>query len=64
MLNGIRRRNAVKSALEEYNDVTLIEADYNCYNKLRELNPQIVFNIAEGFFNVSREWSLPLYLIC
>lgn len=54
--------DAVKSALEEYHNVTLIEADYNCYNKLREINPQIVFNVAEGFFSVSREAQVPAIL--
>lgn len=54
--------NAVKSALEQYHDVTLVEADHSAFNKLKEINPQIVFNIAEGFYGVSREAQIPSML--
>jgi len=54
--------NAVKGALECYNDVTLVEADYFAFEKLKEINPDIVFNIAEGFSCVSREAQIPSIL--
>jgi D-alanine-D-alanine ligase len=54
--------NAVKSALECFNPVTLIEADQSAYTKLIELKPDIVFNIAEGFNGISREAQIPSML--
>ncbi|MDR3626221.1 MAG: ATP-grasp domain-containing protein [Ignavibacteriaceae bacterium] len=54
--------NAVKGALECYNNVTLVEADYSAFTKLKEINPDIVFNIAEGFNGVSREAQIPSIL--
>jgi D-alanine-D-alanine ligase len=54
--------NAVKDAIACYNNVTLIEANEEAYNKLREVKPDIVFNIAEGTFGVSRESQIPAML--
>ncbi|MGE5809868.1 MAG: D-alanine--D-alanine ligase family protein, partial [Ignavibacteria bacterium] len=54
--------NAVKDALECYNDVTLIEADSTALEKLKEKQPDIVFNISEGFNGVSREAQIPAIL--
>ncbi|HRI47089.1 MAG TPA: ATP-grasp domain-containing protein [Ignavibacteriaceae bacterium] len=54
--------NAVKDALALYHSVTLIEADENAFDKLRELKPDIVFNVAEGFYGVSREAQIPAML--
>jgi D-alanine-D-alanine ligase len=54
--------NAVKEAIETYNSVALIEADVNAFLKLKELKPDIVFNIAEGFNGVSREAQIPSML--
>jgi D-alanine-D-alanine ligase len=54
--------NAVKDAISFYNDVTLIEANEDAYNKFRELKPEIVFNIAEGAYGVSREAQIPAML--
>jgi D-alanine-D-alanine ligase len=54
--------DALKAALEEYSNVTLIEADYSAYNKLREMRPDIVFNITEGFSGISREAQMPAIL--
>jgi D-alanine-D-alanine ligase len=54
--------NAVKDAIASYNNVTLIEANEDAYNKLREVKPDIVFNIAEGAFGVSREAQIPAML--
>ncbi len=51
--------NAVKNALEEYHTVTLIEADQNVFEKLKENKPEIVFNVAEGMFGISREAQVP-----
>ena len=54
--------NAVKNSLELYNDVTLVEADLSSFEKLKNLGPDIVFNIAEGFFGESREAQIPAML--
>ncbi len=54
--------NAVKSALEIYHNVYLVEADLNAYNKLLDIKPDIVFNIAEGFNGRSREAQIPAIL--
>ncbi len=54
--------NAVKDAIALHNNVTLIEANEDAYNKLREVKPDIVFNIAEGEFGVSREAQIPAML--
>lgn len=54
--------DAVRSALAITNDVTLVEADLDCYSRLRELRPDIVFNIAEGLHGVSREAQIPAML--
>jgi D-alanine-D-alanine ligase len=54
--------NAVKDAIEVYNNVTLIEADENAFNKFKEVKPDIVFNIAEGENGVSREAQIPAML--
>jgi D-alanine-D-alanine ligase len=54
--------DAVRSALAEIHNVTLIEADKDAYLKLQQLKPDIVFNIAEGFNGVSREAQIPAML--
>lgn len=54
--------NAVKDAIACYNNITLIEANEEAYNKFREIKPDIVFNIAEGAFGVSREAQIPAML--
>ena len=54
--------DAVRAALSLRNDVALVEADHDCYLKLRELRPDIVFNIAEGLHGVSREAQVPAML--
>jgi len=40
----------------------LIEANNDAFNKLWELNPEITFNIAEGFNGISREAQIPAIL--
>lgn len=54
--------NAVKDAIASYNNVTLIEANEEAYAKFREIKPDIVFNIAEGAYGVSREAQIPAML--
>lgn len=54
--------NAVKDAISVYNNVFLIEANEEAYNKFREIKPDIVFNIAEGENGVSREAQIPAML--
>ncbi len=54
--------NALKDAIEVYHDVTLIEANESAFEKIKELKPDIVFNIAEGLNRVSRESQIPAML--
>lgn len=54
--------NAVRDALAINHNVTLVEADNDAFETLRELNPDIVFNIAEGFNGISREAQIPAML--
>ncbi len=54
--------NALRDALSVYHDVTLVEANEEAFEKLRQLRPDIVFNIAEGAFGVSREAQIPAML--
>lgn len=50
---------AVKTALEEYHQVTLIEANEEAFELLRATRPDIVFNMAEGLRGASREAQMP-----
>lgn len=55
--------DAVKNALElGGHEVTHIEADDNAYKKLKDLKPDFVFNVAEGFYGASRESQIPAML--
>ena len=54
--------NAVKESIEVYHDVSLIHADENAYEKLKEMKPDIVFNIAEGMNGQNRESQIPAML--
>ncbi len=54
--------SAVKKALEEFNDVQMIEADENAFEKFRQSEVDIVFNIAEGMNGISREAQIPAML--
>lgn len=51
--------NAMKSALENYHDVLLVEADENVVENLKIVRPDIVFNVAEGKYGSSREAQIP-----
>jgi D-alanine-D-alanine ligase len=53
---------AVKTALEQHHTVTLIEADEEAYQKFLQVQPDIVFNIAEGMRGPSREAQVPAML--
>lgn len=54
---------AVKSALTSGgHEVTEIECDRDAYEKLKALNPEFVFNVAEGFSGSSRESQIPSML--
>lgn len=53
---------AVRDALALRHSVTMIEADEDAFEKLRGRRPEIVFNIAEGQFGVSREAQIPAML--
>lgn len=54
--------NALKEALECYNNVTMIEANEDAFTRFKEQQPDIVFNIAEGAVGVNRESQIPAIL--
>jgi D-alanine-D-alanine ligase len=55
--------DAVKNALElGGHDVTLVEADEFAYEKLKDIKPEFVFNVAEGYYGASRESQIPAML--
>ena len=54
--------SAVRDALALRHSVTMIEADEDAFEKLRIQRPEIVFNIAEGQYGVSREAQIPAML--
>ena len=51
--------DAVRAALAEVHDVSLVEADEFAHAKLLSDRPDIIFNIAEGLYGVSREAQMP-----
>jgi D-alanine-D-alanine ligase len=52
--------DALKAAIETGgHEVTLIEADVDAYDKLKNIRPEFVFNVAEGELGVSRESQFP-----
>ena len=53
---------AIKQALEIYNNVILIEGNQDAYIKLKENKPDIIFNVTEGFNCISREAQIPTML--
>ena len=53
---------AVRAALEERHIVTMIEADEEAFQKFLKVQPDIVFNIAEGLRGSSREAQIPAIL--
>ncbi len=53
---------AVRDALALRHSIMMIEADEDAFAKLRSRRPEIVFNIAEGQYGVSREAQIPAIL--
>ncbi len=53
---------AVKAALEQHHNVSLIEANEEAFQKFLQVQPDIVFNIAEGLRGPSREAQIPAML--
>lgn len=55
--------DAIKEALESSgNEVELIEANENAFDELKQIKPDLVFNVAEGFYGASRESQIPSLL--
>ena len=54
--------NAVKDAIGEIHNITLVEANNDAYLKLKQLKPDIVFNFAEGLNGFNRESHIPAML--
>jgi D-alanine-D-alanine ligase len=55
--------DALKFALETGgHEVVPIEADTDCYEKIKAVNPDFVFNVAEGIGGSSRESQIPSML--
>jgi len=50
---------AVESALSRLGKVVRLEAKEDFPERLRQIRPDIVFNIAEGFYGVNREAHVP-----
>lgn len=60
--DDIHTIKAVETALATRHQVQLIEADLDAFGKLRQLRPDLVFNIAEGLHGSSREAQIPAML--
>ncbi len=54
--------HAVENAIALRHDVTLIEANEEMFSALCALRPELVFNIAEGMYGLSRESQVPAML--
>jgi len=54
--------DAVRAALEQRHRVSLVEANEEAFQRFREIRPDIVFNVAEGFRGASREAQIPAML--
>ncbi len=54
--------DAVRAALSIHHRVSLVEADDQAYRKFQSLQPDIVFNMAEGLKGSSREAQIPAVL--
>ncbi len=60
--DDIHTIKAVESALASRHQVSLVNADLDAFAALRELQPELVFNIAEGLYGASREAQIPAML--
>ncbi len=54
--------NSIKTSLELFHDVTIVEANEDAYEKFKEVRPDIVFNFAECANGLSREAQIPAML--
>jgi len=57
--DSVETIHAVRDALAELHQVSMIEANEDAFERLRTERPQIVFNIAEGLYGISREAQMP-----
>lgn len=60
--DDIHTIEAVASALASRHRVSLVNADFDAFAAFRELQPDLVFNIAEGLNGASREAQIPAML--
>ncbi|MCP3177931.1 ATP-grasp domain-containing protein [Desulfuromonas sp. KJ2020] len=60
--DDIHTIRAVEAALASRHEVTLVNADLEAYARFRALQPDLVFNIAEGLHGASREAQIPAML--
>lgn len=60
--DDIHTIKAVESALATRHRVSLVEANLDAFGTLRQLRPDLVFNIAEGLHGSSREAQIPAML--
>ncbi len=60
--DDIHTIKAVEAALATRHQVSLVEADLDAFDTLRRLQPDLVFNIAEGLHGSSREAQIPAML--
>ncbi|MGE4545465.1 MAG: ATP-grasp domain-containing protein [Pedobacter sp.] len=60
--DDIHTIEAVKSALARKHQVSLVEADLDAFETLRQLKPDLVFNMSEGLLGASREAQVPAML--
>ncbi|MBU1241306.1 ATP-grasp domain-containing protein [Myxococcota bacterium] len=60
--DDIQTITAVADALRREYEVTLVNADNFAFEKLRDLRPDLVFNMAEGLYGAGREAQIPALL--
>jgi len=60
--DDIHTIKALEAALATCHQVSLVNADLDAFEKLRQLKPDLVFNIAEGLHGASREAQIPALL--
>jgi D-alanine-D-alanine ligase len=54
--------DAIRAALAEFHQVSLVEADEDAFDRFRSDRPDIVFNVAEGLHGAARESQIPAIL--
>ena len=60
--DDIHTISAVENALRREHQVSLVEADTLAFERLRDLRPDLVFNMAEGLSGAGREAQIPAIL--